>query len=343
MKSIISYSLFLIPLCSFAQWNNSGDNSTTGNLTIHGTYASYSNYGLILQPTSGDAIIKRGNAGNLMISSNGGTSEVRFNYNYGGGSGGIKIYDGGTTNHAGLVVNSSGHLSISASGGNVGIGTSNPLSRLDVYSNAILGSTAGNYALLNRFYSVSGDAGNYFNDNTWLYRDATGSDWLTARIHEGIAIDGSFAVPGLNTRTWWERDPFNDIQSFGNGSTAYFTIKEGNVGIGTINPQSLLSVKGIITSQEVNVTMSGWSDYVFDENYSPIPLSELEIFIKKNRHLPEVPTAKQVIEKGINLGETDALFLKKIEELTLYIIDMEKRIKKLEQENVELKLQKKRE
>src|SRR6185436_16661495 len=65
--------------------------------------------------------------------------------------------------------------------GNVGIGTASPQARLDVFSSAQLGSTLGNFVLLSRFNSPAGSGGNVFNDNTWLYRDASGSNWLTAR------------------------------------------------------------------------------------------------------------------------------------------------------------------
>lgn len=95
-------------------------------LEVNGSVLSTSNYGLIISPPIGDAVIKRGNPGMLAISSNGGSSDVRINYNYGGGSGGLTVYDGGTANNANFKVNPSGHLSIFSSGGNIGIGTVSP-------------------------------------------------------------------------------------------------------------------------------------------------------------------------------------------------------------------------
>jgi hypothetical protein len=65
----------------------------------------------------------------------------------------------------------------------------------------------------------------------------------------------------------------------------------------------------------------GWSDYVFNDDYKLRSLSSLESFIKQNKHLPEVPSAKEVEEKGISVGDNQALLLKKIEELTLYVIE----------------------
>jgi hypothetical protein len=223
------------------------------------------------------------------------------------------------------------YLTIKA--GNIGIGTAAPQAQLDVFSRAELGSAQGNYVLLNRFYSASGASGNYFNNNTWLYRDAAGSDWTTTRIHNGISIDDSYNVPGANSRTWWERSPFKDIQSFGNGSTAYLTIKAGNVGIGTINPDTKLNVKGVIHTEEVRVDLNVPApDYVFAETYELPTLQQIESYIKQNKHLPEVPSGKEMEENGMNLKEMNLILLKKVEELTLYMIELKK-------ENEEIKKQ----
>lgn len=87
---------------------------------------------------------------------------------------------------------------------------------------------------------------------------------------------------------------------------------------------------GKLYATEIEVKTNVWSDYVFKENYNLRTISELERYVIENKHLPEVPSEKEVIEKGINLGEMDNILLKKIEELTLYIIDLKK-------ENDELK------
>ncbi|MBK7885624.1 MAG: hypothetical protein IPJ81_18910 [Chitinophagaceae bacterium] len=107
----------------------------------------------------------------------------------------------------------------------------------------------------------------------------------------------------------------------------------GKVGIGTTTPQSALAVKGTITAQEVEVTINGWADYVFQNDYKLKPLHEVEQFIKENKHLPEVPSEKEVKENGNNLGKMDAVLLQKIEELTLYLIEQNKSIELLKKEN----------
>lgn len=87
---------------------------------------------------------------------------------------------------------------------------------------------------------------------------------------------------------------------------------------------SQLSVKGKISAQEVQVTTANWPDYVFDENYPLKPLAEIEQFVKDYKHLPEIPSAIQVEEEGVALGEMNKLLLKKVEELTLYLIQEKK-------------------
>jgi len=107
-------------------------------------------------------------------------------------------------------------------------------------------------------------------------------------------------------------------------------IPGGNVGIGTTNPGSYrLAVEGKIGAREVNVTTAAWSDYVFDENYPLQSLGDVENFIKENKHLPSIPSEAEVLKNGQNLGEMNMLLLKKIEELTLYVIESKKEINEL--------------
>ncbi len=107
----------------------------------------------------------------------------------------------------------------------------------------------------------------------------------------------------------------------------------GNVGIGTSNPgNAKLAVKGTIRAIELKIRANGWADFVFDEDYQLKPLVELEKYIKENHHLPDIPSADKVEKEGLSVGEMNKRLLQKVEELTLYIIEQEKRIKKLEQQ-----------
>lgn len=105
----------------------------------------------------------------------------------------------------------------------------------------------------------------------------------------------------------------------------------GKVGVMTGDPQYTLDVAGTIRSCEVKVDLNGgWCDYVFDKDYELRKLEEVEKFIEQNHHLPEVPSEDEVLQNGVNLGDMDAILLKKVEELTLYIIEQNKRINELE-------------
>lgn len=101
----------------------------------------------------------------------------------------------------------------------------------------------------------------------------------------------------------------------------------GNVGIGTENPDAKLSVNGLIHTKEVKVDLIGWPDYVFEENYELLSLEETENYINKNGHLPNIPSALEVEKNGVNLGEINKKLLEKIEELTLHLIELNKEIK----------------
>ncbi len=109
-------------------------------------------------------------------------------------------------------------------------------------------------------------------------------------------------------------------------------IFDKSVAIGTeVQDGYDLAVCGKIRATEVKVNVaSEWCDYVFEEDYKLRDLSEVDAFIKENKHLPEIPSAEVVDKEGIAVSEMLILMMKKIEELTLYTIEQEKRIKELE-------------
>ena len=107
----------------------------------------------------------------------------------------------------------------------------------------------------------------------------------------------------------------------------------GKVGIGTTSPDSELTVNGTIHSKEVKVDLSvPGPDYVFEEDYDLPSLESIQHLIKENKLLPEVPSASVMEEKGIDLGVMNMLLLKKVEELTLHLIDQNEKVERLEKE-----------
>ncbi|MEC7263732.1 MAG: hypothetical protein VXW38_08320 [Bacteroidota bacterium] len=116
----------------------------------------------------------------------------------------------------------------------------------------------------------------------------------------------------------------------------------GKVGIGTTTFGShKLAVEGSIGAREIKVEASGWSDFVFANDYELPTLEELEAYITKNKHLPEIPSEAEVTKNGIYLGEMNTKLLQKIEELTLYLIEEHKQNQMLQQkvEQLEQKLE----
>lgn len=118
------------------------------------------------------------------------------------------------------------------------------------------------------------------------------------------------------------------------GTNVVFT--SGNVGIGTAAPKNLLDVKGTMHAQEVKVDMENWSDFVFKKEYHLPTLEEVERHITEKGHLADIPNEEEVLKNGINLGEMNARLLQKIEELTLYIIDLNKKVNDLQVNNTKI-------
>lgn len=117
------------------------------------------------------------------------------------------------------------------------------------------------------------------------------------------------------------------------GAANYFA---GNVGIGVTSPQHSLQVNGTIGAKEVIVSSTG-ADYVFDPGYKLAPLSDVASYIRQNHHLPDVPSAEQVGQAGMSLGDMQTKLLAKVEELTLRMIDAEKERQRMKDENEELR------
>lgn len=155
----------------------------------------------------------------------------------------------------------------------------------------------------------------------------------------GIEYDGvSSGVKGLNIWKPWGSHNGSGGQGFRN--YIIFCNDDGNVGIGVdpanINASYKLSVCGSIRAQGITVN-TGWCDFVFDKDYKLRSIEEVESFINTNGHLPEIPTTAEVEKNGVSLGDVQAKLLQKVEELTLYVIDLNKQNQKLQAQVNELK------
>ena len=155
-------------------------------------------------------------------------------------------------------------------------------------------------------------------------------------FYKGTAASAGFYV---------EANHQTDKLSIGvrNGSTAdnsLFTITQnGNIGIGTTSPGTYkLAVEGTIGAREIQVLSTNpWPDYVFAKEYKLMSLEDVEAYIQSNQHLPNIPNADEVKANGIKLAEMNGLLMQKIEELTLYMIEMKKDNNEIKKENQALK------
>ncbi|OEK03329.1 hypothetical protein BFP97_18155 [Roseivirga sp. 4D4] len=217
-----------------------------------------------------------------------------------------------------------------ATNGNIGIGTSTPNAKLD---------------LRNGHLYVGDDTFN--NPGNW---GATIN--LDDNVHSRILIEERST--GVQTSLWAHTGgnakvgtiSNHNFSIISNGSEKMTVTTSGKIGIGTLSPTEKLSVDGTVLAKKVRVSTTGadWPDYVFSPNYKLKNLSELEAYIQANQHLPEVPSTKEIEEKGQDLGDIQTTLLKKVEELTLYLIeqdkrnkDQEARLKALEEENKSLR------
>jgi len=198
--------------------------------------------------------------------------------------------------------------------GNVGIGVSYPSTKLEV-------SGLANYATLT-----------LANENFIAFKRSDGKTVYGIGHTLGEFTIGSSANLGPTAGTPMHLATGGSYIKFSQGAQERMRVAgNGNVGIGTTIPDEKLTVKGTIHSEEVRVEVVG-ADFVFDTDYNLMPLAEIEAFVTQNHHLPEVPSAAEMQEDGLELGKMNILLLQKIEELTLHQIEQHK--------NIELLLQK---
>lgn len=315
-KTLSIIAISIASQCAYAQTNSF---PPTGNVGI-GT----SSPNAALHVENGTALVNKdvlgGLGGQISIGNGYGNQNgtVRLNLNNGGAVSWIKsVVTGANTNTGSAMV--FGVPSNTADGiemmritenGYLGIGTSSPIAKLNVKDGDILVST-DKIADLGGQITISNGYGNQNGAVRLNLNNGGAVSWIKGLVTGANTNTGSAIVFGVPSNT---TDGLEVMRITGNGY----------LGIGTASPDARLSVNGTIHSNEVKVDATQWPDYVFKPNYSLLPLPQVKIYIDKNLHLPDMPSEQEIAKDGLNLGEMNKLLTKKIEELTLYLIEQHK-------------------
>lgn len=180
------------------------------------------------------------------------------------------------------------------------------------------------------------DAGYY----TLWYAEAEATGQLFSMNKQSITAGEYYAATLFSSPAVQTISAFSDakrIMFTSAFTTAYFNDK---VGIGTLNPQATLAVNGEILAKKVKVSVApaSWPDYVFKKEYQLPSLSDVEAYIETNHHLPGVPSAEEIETQGQDIGEINRMLLQKMEEMTLYMINQNKKINALEKKVEQLEV-----
>lgn len=217
--------------------------------------------------------------------------------------------------------------------GRLGIATHNPIAKFDV-SGGKLGQEKGSELPIAAFTSSNANQNKliikqmrWANDNQWISA-STRLQLVTDITPQGYIEFNSIPPSGVGTA---ENHRYDKVGiTMGHGNQEYFRMNYGNgfIGLGTNDPDERLTVKGKIHAEEVKIDLQVPADYVFQKYYTgrsslkkeyKLPsLEEVEKYTRENHHLPEIPSAKEIQENGLQLGEMTNLLLQKIEEITIY-------------------------
>ena len=212
--------------------------------------------------------------------------------------------------------------------GNIGIGTTQPKEKLEIN-----GSLS--------FSKLYDKGGNFEQGGTKIYQtfsDDSGSAEANIQFFRNKSSRGGGTRSSSEIRFSTTNSTYYADSQQHKLSEKMIIKGDGKVGIGTTTPDMKLTVKGNIHAEEVKIDLNVPApDYVFKSDYKLRSLEEVESFIKENSHLPEIPSAQEFAKNGVMQAAMDMNLLKKIEELTLYTIQQEKKIKVLEKQNSKIK------
>jgi hypothetical protein len=331
MSKIKQVFLITIIVCtgkfSFAQFTTTGGNitqSTTGNVGIG-----------ILTPTAPLSLLEVKN-GSVLFDGTNGTTPIS-------GAGTRMMWVPAKGAFRSGVVTSTFFDDVNVGINSFGCGFNTLASGGNSFSCGSNTKASGAYSFSSGYLTISSGNGGSFSTNTGTTSSGTASSsfgyYTKAESFSSFVIGRyNYISATYNTTSWVATDPLFVIGNGTNSASrnnALTVLKNGNVLIDKVtqvNSTYKLDVNGKIRASEIVVNTTG-ADFVFEKNYELMPLDVLEQKIKVDKHLPEIASAEEMQTNGVGLSELNTKLLQKTEELTLYIIELNKRIERLENKN----------
>jgi hypothetical protein len=217
-----------------------------------------------------------------------------------------------------------------SAGGNVGIGTTAPTSKLTIDATGLNQTSTNGLNIITQNNSGYVMAVHNLNSNP----QGVFAIWNDGRLALGNTGSPDYAKLNINMNGIGQAINVYDISSANTNKVNFRVDNDGRTFIGFQrhvgnHAGAMLHVYGKAVATEVVVTQQNWADFVFAKDYKLMPLNEVENYYKTNSHLPGVPTANDIKENGNDIGKTEVVLLQKIEELTLYIVEQQKQIDEL--------------